>query len=107
MKEKEEDIKDISNILEFFNRTTKALGVFKEQSEGNAYMLICVEDVTVNGEKKELTHVSMGENNDNLILAINQSIKKDKDSKRIFMTAAGMYSMQRLEQILKSKEGEK
>lgn len=49
MKEKEEDIKDISHVLEFFNRTTKALDVMKEQHKKDAYMLICVETVNVDG----------------------------------------------------------
>lgn len=60
MKEKEEDIKDISHVLEFFNRTTKALDVMKEQHKKDAYMLICVETVNVDGEERQLSHVAHG-----------------------------------------------
>lgn len=103
MKQREEDIKNVSNVLEFFNRTAKALDVFAEQSEHNSYMLICVEDVTVNGEGEELTHIVMGGDRNELISAIYQSMKEDKDSRRIFIKAAGMYAARKV--FEKQKEG--
>lgn len=110
MKLEAKDIKDISGVMEYFDRTQKALSVFAEQSQGNAYLLICVEDVKEDGEKKELTHVAMGGNKKELVNAICQSMKEDVNSKAVFMEAAGKYAIARLAKLSKSseeKEGEK
>ena len=92
MKEKEEDIKGISHVLEFFNRTAKALNVMGEQHEKNAYMLICVEAVNDKGEERLLSHVAIGGSNKTLESAIYQGLKEDKDFNSVVFNASGRFA---------------
>lgn len=92
MKKKEEDIKGISHVLEFFNRTAKALNVMKEQHEKNAYMLICVEAVNDKGEEKLLSHVTFGGDSKTLEGAIYQGLKEDKDFHSVLFNATGRFA---------------
>lgn len=107
MKQKEEDIKDISGVLEFFNRTKKALDVFAEQDEKNSYMLICVEKVNVDGEERMLSHTALGGSKGTLERAIYQAMYEDKDFKDTVLPSVGRYSMERVIGKLKGKEDEK
>lgn len=107
MKEKEEDIKDISNVLEFFNRTNKALEVFAEQDEKNSYLLICAEKVNVDGGERILSHVTIGGRQGTMESAIYQGMKEDKAFKKTILRGAGRYSIERVLSKAKGKEGEK
>jgi len=107
MKLKEEDIKDISGVQEFFNRTQKALDVFAEQDEKNSYMLICVEKVNVDGEERTLSHIALGGSKGTLERAIYQAMYEDKDFKDTVLSSVGRYSMERVLDRHTRKEGKK
>jgi len=107
MKEKEEDIKDISHVLEFFNRTTKALDVMKEQHKKDAYMLICVETVNVDGEERQLSHVAMGGNSSTLRRAVFQGLKEDENFNSVVFQAAGKFAKNEIiKGLFEDKEGD-
>lgn len=108
MKVEEKDIKEVSSVIDFFNRTEKASKVFAEQNSQNAYMLAFVEEVTVNGRKMVLTHQAFAGNKKNLCNALAQGMKDDKTCEAVLMGAAGKFAKSKIEQFLKnSEEGKK
>ena len=109
MKLERKDIEGVSKIDKFVKRTTDASDVFVEQNKQNAYMIVYVEEVDVNGEKKLLTHASFGGNVKNLSNAISQCMKECEKTEAVIMTAAGTFARSQiteaLEKLKKKAEG--
>lgn len=109
MKLERKDIEGVSKIDKFVKRATDASDVFVEQNKQNAYMIVYVEEVDVNGEKKLLTHASFGGNVKNLSKAINQCMKENEKTEAVIMTAAGTFARSQiteaLEKLKKKAEG--
>lgn len=108
MKVEQKDIKEVSTVIDFFNRTEGASKVFAEQNEQNAYMLVFVEEVTVNGRKQLITHQAFAGNKKNLCNALVQGAEDNKICEVVLMGAAGKFAKSKIKEIYnKVKEGKK